>query len=193
MECHRPSWDEYFLLLAKLAALRSTCLSRPTGAVIVLGNHVVATGYNGSMPGVTHCSDEGECFRRRVKGVDEDHKHDFCRAIHAEANAIAHAARLGVSVLGGTIYCTLQPCYVCTKLMASAGITRVVYEMEYESPDQVRDQLWRRAMKEAGIETEHLVLSERTVEFAQRCIEENTSLRRLRSAGQPSLTFDVPE
>ena len=88
----RPSWDDYFLMLAKLAATRSTCLSRPTGAVIVLDRQVLATGYNGSMPGATHCLDEEECYRRKIRGYDEDNKYDVCRAIHAEANALAQAA-----------------------------------------------------------------------------------------------------
>jgi dCMP deaminase len=155
----------------------------------VVQKHVVATGYNGSMPGVAHCTDEGECYRRKIKGVDEDLKHDVCRAIHAEANALAHAARLGIPVLDGTVYCTLQPCYVCVKLMASAGIRRAVYETKYESPDQVRDRLWRRALQEAGIQFQQLGLSEPTKELALRLIREETSPRRLASPGQPSLTF----
>jgi len=181
----RPEWDEYFMLLAKLAAIRSTCLSRPAGAVIVLDQQVLATGYNGSMPGVAHCTDEGVCFRRSFR-AGEDDKYDVCRAIHAEANAIAQAARRGVSIEGGTVYTTLAPCFVCTKLMASARIRRVVYEHEYESPDRQRDAMWRQAIEEAGIEYEQLTLTEATIERACRLITKTTSVRRpLSETGVP--------
>lgn len=173
------------MLLAKLAAIRSTCLSRPAGAVIVLDRQVLATGYNGSMPGVAHCTDEGVCYRRRL-GAGEDDKYDICRAIHAEANAIAQAARRGVSIEGATVYTTLAPCFVCTKLMASARIRRVVYEHEYESPDRARDAIWRRALEEAGIECEQLVLTPETIERACQLISAITSLRRpLSDRGEP--------
>jgi dCMP deaminase len=180
------------MLLAKLAALRSTCLSRPTGAVIVLDRQVLATGYNGSMPGAPHCLDEGRCFRRAVRG-DEHGKYDICRASHAEANAIAQAARRGVPIAGATVYSTLMPCYVCTKLMAGAQIRRVVFEHEYESPDRERDALWQQAIRESGIQLEQLALSPATVERARRFIEGITSLRRaLSGEGVPQPPDDVP-
>jgi dCMP deaminase len=180
------------MLLAKLAALRSTCLSRPTGAVIVLDRQVLATGYNGSMPGAPHCLDDGICYRRSVRG-EESGKYDICRAIHAEANAIAQAARRGVAVAGATVYTTLSPCYVCTKLMASARIKRVVYEHEYESPDRKRDTLWRDGVREARIELEQLILSPATVERAQQFIEGVTSMRRrLNGEGVPQPPDEVP-
>jgi dCMP deaminase len=181
----RPKWDEYFMLLAKLAAIRSTCLSRPAGVVIVLERQVLATGYNGSMPGVAHCTDEGVCFRRSMR-AGEDDKYDLCRAIHAEANAIAQAARRGVSIEGATVYTTLAPCFVCTKLMASARIVRVVYEHEYDSPDRERDEIWRRATEDAGIECEQLTVTNETIERACRLISTTTSLRRpLSESGEP--------
>ena len=188
----RPTWDEYFMLLAKLAALRSTCLSRPTGAVIVLDRQVLATGYNGSMPGAPQCLDDGRCYRRSVRG-EERGKYDICRATHAEANAIAQAARRGVAVAGATVYGTLSPCYVCTKLMASARIVRVVYEHEYESPDRERDLIWRDGVREAGIELRQLTLSPTTIERARQFIEGITSLRRpLDEAGFPLPPEEVP-
>ena len=181
----RPEWDEYFMLLAKLAAIRSTCLSRPAGAVIVRDQQVLATGYNGSMPGVAHCTDDGVCFRRSFRASEHD-KYDLCRAIHAEANSIAQAARRGVSIEGATIYTTLAPCFVCTKLMASARIVRVVYEHEYDSPDRERDALWRGAIQEAGIECEQLTLTTETIERACRLISTTTSVRRpLAETGEP--------
>lgn len=183
---HRPDWDEYFMLLAKLAATRSTCLSRPAGAVIVRERQVLATGYNGSMPGVAHCTDEGRCYRRQLK-VEEAGKHDACRAIHAEANAIAQAARAGVAIAGGTVYTTLAPCFTCTKLLASARIVRVVYELEYESPDQLRDELWRQAIKDAGIIVQQLRLRPETIARAEELLEGVTSTRRpLTPDGRPA-------
>jgi len=174
---HRPDWDEYFMLLAKLAATRSTCLSRPTGAVIVRDRQVLATGYNGSMPGAPHCSEEGTCFRRRLR-VSETDKYGACRAIHAEANAIAQAARMGVAIAGATVYTTLSPCFICTKLMASARITRVVYEYEYESPDQERDQVWLQAIKDAGMSLEQLTLRPEVLARADELLHAVTSVRR---------------
>ena len=84
----RPSWDEYFMLLAKLAATRSTCLSRPVGAVIVLDRQVLVTGYNGAIPGAPHCTDEGSCYRRSLSFANDANKQNYCRSSHAEANAL---------------------------------------------------------------------------------------------------------
>ena len=149
----RPSWHEYFMLLAKIVALRSGCNSRPSGAVIVKDKRILATGYNGPMPGAWHCIDRGPgyCFRRE-KGIPDIDKYNFCRATHAEANAIAQAARFGISVEGAALYCTLAPCYVCLKLIASAGIKEVYYEYDYGSRDFERDRFWREAIEEAGLE-----------------------------------------
>ena len=176
----RPSWDEYFMIIAKLVASRSTCLSRPCGAVIVKDKRILATGYNGSMPKAPHCLDEGECFRRKIKAPEQG-KYDYCRAVHAEANAIAQAARLGVSIKGATIYQTLFPCYNCLKLMASVGIKKVFYEYDYESPDKKRDEFWYQAAKESGIEIERLEVSKETIDYILPFLTEITSKRRLES------------
>lgn len=176
----RPSWDEYFMLLAKLAASRSTCLSRPTGAIITKDKRVLSTGYNGSMPGVPHCIDEGICYRRKINASD-DGKYDFCRSIHAEANAIAQAAKLGVDINGSTVYATLMPCYVCTKLMASAGIKKVYFELKYESINAERDQLWTEAISGAGIEFEQLTLPQSVIDLILPFMSKVTSERRLES------------
>ena len=166
------------MLLAKLAASRSTCLSRPNGTVIVKNKRVIATGYNGSMPGVTHCSDEGFCYRRSIEAGDSG-KYDFCRSIHSEANALAQAARFGTSVEGADVYNTLMPCYVCTKLLASAGIKTVFYELEYESIDKKRDRLWKEAIKDAGIKIRKLKIKTRTLKFVKPFVEQQTAKRRL--------------
>ena len=117
------------MLIAKLVSTRSTCNSRPTGAVLVKDRQILATGYNGSMPGAPHCSDQvmadgsPYCHRRALNIADVD-KYNYCRASHAEANAIAQAARYGVAIKGATLYVTLQPCFVCLKLLATAQIKR---------------------------------------------------------------------
>ncbi len=176
----RIGWDEYFILLAKLAACRSTCLSRPTGAVIVKGRQVLATGYNGSVPGGPHCIDEGVCYRRKV-GAKDSEKLAWCRASHAEANAIAQAARAGIPIDGAVLYTTLSPCFTCAKLIASAGIKTVVYELEYASADLERDRHWADALREAGIESRQLTLTEKAIESAVEFLESETSRRRLES------------
>lgn len=174
----RPSWDEYFMILAKMAASRSTCLSRPTGAVIVHDKQIVATGYNGSLPGQPHCCDEGRCFRRSV-GTDEALKYDVCRSSHAEANAIVLAAKKGLCVQGGTIYCTLEPCFTCAKMIVMAGIERVVYEYAYESPLADRDLLWKEILASAGTKVEQLRLTDEDVAYADYFLKPDTSKRRI--------------
>ena len=131
----RPSWDEYFMMLAKLTASRSTCLSRPTGAVVVKDRQVIASGYNGSLPGEAHCMDDGQCFRRSLEWP-EAMKYDMCRSAHAEANAIISASRR--DMVGGTLYLVgrnaqtgeLLPyatsCPMCRRHIINAGLERVV-------------------------------------------------------------------
>ncbi|UBF25398.1 dCMP deaminase family protein [Kovacikia minuta CCNUW1] len=131
-ECNqRPSWDEYFLMIAKLAATRSTCLAFPVGAVIVKNKQILATGYNGPPSGSAHCTAQGYCY----PGLDScDARRDLpSRAVHAEANAIAQAAKHGISTDGGSIYVTLEPCLFCLKLIISAGIREVFYESGFNT------------------------------------------------------------
>ncbi|MHB8067222.1 MAG: deoxycytidylate deaminase [Desulfobaccales bacterium] len=185
----RPSWNEYFLLIAKLVSTRSTCNSRPTGAVLVKDRQILATGYNGSMPGALHCTDQTMpdgspyCHRRALQIADVD-KYNYCRASHAEANAIAQAARYGVAIKGSTLYVTLEPCFVCIKLLASAQITQVYFEMGYESRDRARDAFWRNAVKDAGIEVyEQLTITPESLANILPSLEGITSARRLRATG----------
>jgi len=139
----RPSWDEYFMELAHHAKTRSTCLRRQIGAVIVKDKHVLSTGYNGSPKNCSHCKDVG-CLREKLN-VPSGEKHELCRAIHSEQNAILQAARHGVSVNGSTIYTTTQPCSMCAKSIINAGIIRVVYEGDYP------DEMSLGFLNEAGI------------------------------------------
>ncbi len=181
----RPSWDEYFMLIAKLVSTRSTCNSRPTGAVLVKDKQLLATGYNGSMPGAAHCSDQvmpdgsPYCYRRARQVPDAD-KYNYCRASHAEANAIAQAARYGVAIKGASLYVTLQPCFVCLKLLATAQIERVYYELAYESQDPARDAFWEAAVREAGFQVfQQLTISPAALAFILPSLEKATSRRRL--------------
>ena len=182
----RPDWNEYFMILAKIAASRSTCLSRTNGTVIVKDKQVLATGYNGSMAGVAHCSEEGSCYRRRV-GQGDSGKMEICRAIHAEANAIAQAAKKGVSIVGADLYATLCPCYSCTKLIASAGIKKIYYEYEYKSPDGKRDQLWEQALLDAGIEVEKVeIRPQSALKAAMNILMVVAWRRELEPTGEPT-------
>lgn len=142
----RVSWDEYFMQIAEIVKTRSTCLRRQVGAVIVRENRIITTGYNGAPSGLRHCTEIGGCERERL-GIPSGQRHELCRALHAEQNAIIQAAKIGVSTEGCTIYITLQPCVICAKMLINAGITRIVHKGEYP------DELARSILEEAGIET----------------------------------------
>jgi dCMP deaminase len=139
----RPSWDEYFLEITRLVATRSTCLRRRVGAVLVRDKRILSTGYNGAPRGLRHCLEVG-CLRDRL-GIPSGERHELCRALHAEQNAIIQAALHGVSVDGGTLYCTNQPCVICSKMLINSGIRRIVYAEGYP------DELSRELLEEAGI------------------------------------------
>jgi len=168
------------MALAKLAASRATCVSRPSGCLIVRDKQIISSGYVGSMPGVAHCIDDGKCYRRSI-GASDSGKYDFCRSIHAEANAVALAAKAGVSLDGTTAYMTLFPCYSCTKLLVRAGIKEIIYELEYGSKDKNRDRHWKEAYDETDIKVRHLELTEKEKAFFCGFIKNITSERRLES------------
>lgn len=134
---NRPTWDEYFMEMATVAAKRSTCLRRSVGAVIVKNKQILASGYNGTPMGLPHCEEVG-CLREQLK-VPSGKCHELCRGVHAEQNAITQAAYHGVSVKGATLYCTHQPCVVCTKMLINAGIERIVYANPY--PDELAQEM----------------------------------------------------
>lgn len=142
----RPGWDDYFMEIAKVVSSRSTCMRRSVGAVIVKNKQIVATGYNGTPKDLPHCEVTG-CLREQLH-VPSGQMHELCRGIHAEQNAVVQAAYHGVSVNGGTIYCTHQPCVVCTKILINAGIKRIVYANPY--PDKLaEDMMADRELKSA--------------------------------------------
>lgn len=144
-EMKRPSWDEYFMEMAVLTARRSTCLRRNVGAVIVKDRHVVASGYNGAPRGLSHCDEMGGCLRQQL-GVPSGQRHELCRALHAEQNAIIQAAVLGNSIEGASMYVTHHPCIICAKMIINAGIKKVYIKDNY--PDEMAADI----LKEAGLE-----------------------------------------
>ncbi len=140
----RPTWDQYFIDITHLVATRSTCLRRQVGALLVKDRNILATGYNGTPSGIRHCEETG-CLRERLK-VPSGERHELCRGLHAEQNAIIQAARHGINIDGSSLYCTTMPCIICTKMLINAGIKRIVYEEGYG------DELAREMVEEAGIE-----------------------------------------
>lgn len=176
----RIHWDQYFMILAKVAALRSGCNSRPTGAIIVKEKRVLCTGYNGPVSGHSHCTDNGPnfCLRRSVGAPDVD-KYNICPANHAEANAIAQASKFGVSLKDAEIYQTLSPCFTCLKLLKSVGIVRIFFEHHYESKDSLRDERWFESMKDFDIEITKVEITQDTFERVVWGLQGITSKRKL--------------
>ena len=144
----RPSWDEYFMQIADVAATRSTCLRRHVGAVLVSNDHrILATGYNGVPLGIEHCLTRG-CLRTELN-IPSGTKHELCRGLHGEQNAIIQAARHGgVAQDGSTLYCTTYPCVQCAKMLINAGVKRIVFRESY--PDELSTSL----LHEAGVVVE---------------------------------------
>jgi len=143
---NRPCIDSYFMEIANVVAKRSTCLRNNVGAVLVREKQILSTGYNGAPRNLPHCLDIG-CVREDMN-IPSGERHELCRAVHAEQNAIIQAALHGVSIAGATLYCTHQPCVLCAKILINAHVSRVVYNNPY--PDtRALDFL-----REAGVEIE---------------------------------------
>lgn len=139
----RPNWDEYFMKMAFLAAERSTCLRHHVGAVIVRDKRLLTTGYNGAAAGVKDCIELG-CLRNEMK-IPSGTRHEICRAIHAEQNAIIQAGLHGINIKGSTIYCTHSPCILCAKMLVNAGIKTFITVTDYA------DKSYQELFKEAGV------------------------------------------
>ena len=142
----RPTWDSYFMEITKLVASRSSCLRRSVGAVLVKDKRILATGYNGAPAGMKHCEEVG-CLREKLH-VPSGQRHELCRGLHAEQNAIIQGARQGAEIVGSTLYCTTAPCSLCAKMLINAGVVRIVYEGSY--PDERALEFF----KEAGVKVE---------------------------------------
>lgn len=140
----RPSWDEYFMEITRQVARRSTCLRRQVGALIVKDKQILATGYNGAPSGFDHCEQTG-CLREEMH-IPSGERQEICRGLHAEQNAIIQAALHGVSVAGGDLYCTHQPCITCAKMIINSGLRRVICYDSYPDP------LARSFLEQAGIQ-----------------------------------------
>ena len=139
----RASWDEYFVRLAHVVATRSTCDRRHVGCIFVSPeHHILATGYNGSVHGHDHCDDVGHMM---------DANNSCVRTIHAEQNAIVHAASTGVHLRGSTVYITHSPCWTCTKLLLNVEVARIVYS-EFYRDDRVFD-----ACKKSGVPVDQYI------------------------------------
>ncbi len=144
----RPDWEIYFLKIAQLASTRSTCLRRQVGAVLAKDKNILATGYNGVPSGISHCLDIG-CFREQ-QHVPSGQRHELCRGLHAEQNAIIQAASHGVSIQGASLFCTNFPCVICSKMLINAGIEAIFYLEGYS------DSLSEEMLKEAGMKIHHI-------------------------------------
>jgi dCMP deaminase len=127
----RKSKDVYFAEIADLVSTRSTCLRNNVGALIVKDSQILSTGYNGAPKGLPHCDELGGCLREKLD-VKSGERHELCRGLHAEQNAIIQAAYHGVSVKDAKMYCTTRPCSICTKMIINAGITEVIFIEDYE-------------------------------------------------------------
>jgi dCMP deaminase len=141
----RKLFTEWAMDIAEESKIRSTCLSRQVGAVIIKDKQIISTGYNGSPAGTIHCSDVGFCERKK-RGIPSGQGLELCRAGHAEANAITQCAKHGTSCNGATLYATTQPCVFCCIAMIQAGIKKVIFKGEYPTG------LGLQLLKEAGVE-----------------------------------------
>ncbi|ACV68706.1 deoxycytidylate deaminase [Desulfohalobium retbaense] len=139
----RLPWPDYFMRIAHLVAERSTCLRRRVGAIAVKDNRILATGYNGAPAGLAHCLDIG-CLREKM-GIPSGERHELCRGLHAEQNVIIQAAVHGIPLKGAEIFCTTQPCLICTKMLINSNITAIYFAEGYP------DALAREMLEEAGV------------------------------------------
>lgn len=136
---HRPSWDNYFMEITRLVATRSTCQRRNVGALLVKDKRILSTGYNGTPRGLPHCLDVG-CLREKGN-IPPGERHELCRGIHAEQNAIIQAATSGINIEGSVLYTTHYPCSLCIKMILNASINKIFYLEGY--PDELAKTLAR--------------------------------------------------
>lgn len=145
----RPDWDHYFMQIASVVSSRSTCMRRQVGALLVLNKRILTTGYNGAPGGLGHCREVG-CIRKE-KQIPSGERHELCRGLHAEQNAVIQAAVHGVAIKGAALYCTHHPCVVCAKMLVNAGVSSLVLKDNYP------DNLAKNIFTEAGIVVNFIV------------------------------------
>ena len=143
----RPDNDTYFMRMAELVASRSTCLRRNVGAVIVKEKRILTTGYNGAPKGLKHCEEVG-CVRME-NNIESGTRHELCRGVHAEQNAVIQAAYFGSSIKDSTVYTTNFPCVLCAKILINAGVREVCYKDDYI--DMLSRAFSRRAASSSGV------------------------------------------
>jgi len=156
----RPSWDEYFMKIMEMVGARGSCDRGRAGCVITRDNRIISTGYAGSPIGLPHCDEVGHEMHT-VTHEDGKQTRHCIRTAHAEQNAICEAARLGISLLDGTLYCKMTPCYTCAKMIINAGIKRVVCAQDYHASQRSKE-----IFKEAGID--FVLVSEETTKYADQ-------------------------
>ncbi len=139
----RPSWDEYFMEIANTVSKRATCDRGKSGCVIVRDRQILVTGYVGSPKGLPHCDEVGHQMKKMISEDGSVSEH-CVRTVHAEQNAICQAAKLGISLQNGTLYCRMTPCRVCAMLIINCGITRVVCEKKYHA-GQESEEMFQKA------------------------------------------------
>ncbi len=145
----RPTWDEYFMEVARTIAKRATCDRGRSGCVIARDRQLLVTGYVGSPKGLPHCDEVGHLMKKVIHDDDSISQHCM-RTVHAEQNAICQAAKLGVAINGATLYCKMTPCRTCAMLIINSGIIRVVCEKKYH-----RGSESEQMFKDAGIRLEY--------------------------------------
>ncbi len=160
----RPSWDEYFMSIAELVGSRGTCDRGRSGCVIARDKRILVTGYVGSPVGLPHCDEIGHEIHKVIN--DDGTQSEHCvRTAHAEQNAIAQAAKLGVSVDGATLYCHMTPCYTCAKLLINAGIKKIIALKDYH-----RGRRSKEIFEQSGVKLQllnHEVEDYKTDRFAK--------------------------
>ena len=152
MSDDRMDLDEYFMRVAKLVSKRSTCIRRPVGAIVTKNKRILTTGYNGAPRNLRHCLEVG-CLREQL-GIRSGERHELCRGVHAEQNAIIQGAVFGTTLEGGSIYTTTFPCVMCSKIIINAGLKEIVYADGY--PDDLSKEL----LEESGIILRHYPMSD---------------------------------
>lgn len=135
----RPSWDEYFMSIAELVGSRGTCSRGRSGCVVVRDKRILVTGYVGSPAGLPHCDDVGHEMHKITRDDNSETSEHCVRTAHAEQNAIAQAAKLGVSVDGATLYCHMTPCYTCAKLLINSGIKKIIATKDYHASKRSKE------------------------------------------------------
>lgn len=138
LQDQRPSWDEYFLLIVDAVSKRATCDRGKSGCVITKDNRILATGYVGAPSKIKDCYQQGHLMRKTINENKEISTH-CVRTVHAEQNAIAQAAKYGISVDCATLYCTMEPCFNCAKLIVASGIIKVVCKHMYHAAKDTRE------------------------------------------------------